>query len=79
MCLYSIQRLDSRTMFLNVFLVFLQNCLTDTRGILGYNRKAPRVEEKKKTLFLLKHTNTCLSLQVHLNKLECRGKVHLFQ
>ncbi len=47
MCLYSIQRLDSRTMFLNVFLVFLQNCLTDTRGILGYNRKAPRVEEKK--------------------------------
>ncbi len=23
--------------------------------------------------------NTGLTIQVHLNKLECRGKVHLFQ
>ncbi len=30
-------------------------------------------------LLLLKHINLLTHIQVHLNKLECRGKVHLFQ
>ncbi len=45
--------------------------------------KSEKFLQKSSTDILQRHNTCCkysvIQLQVHLNKLECRGKVHLFQ
>ncbi len=37
------------------------------------------LQQQEANVSLLFRPSDCLEIQVHLNKLECRGKVHLFQ
>ncbi len=54
---------------------YFYSCMSE----MGFNRKPINIQYYNSVLYCLNKIYHSTNIQMHLNALECRGKVHLFQ